>query len=196
MNLRKIKTRELTATFEKTGKLPDEEPVRLDGGSRHLYRRGQRRCPAQGRARMAIFPVVAQGALLAHRSRTITSRCWPISSITTHDIAAFTGIRTAHSGPETDVATCAEFGPRFLHSTGQAYKGGPDSGIFLQITADDANGSEYPRPGKRVSVSSRLRRRAAISTCLPGVDDGPCTCISRAICSPVSAGWSMRSHAP
>ena len=36
------------------------------------------------------------------------------------------------------VATCAEFGPRFLHSTGQAYKGGPDSGLFLQITADDA----------------------------------------------------------
>jgi transaldolase/glucose-6-phosphate isomerase len=36
------------------------------------------------------------------------------------------------------VATCAEFGPRFLHSTGQAYKGGPDSGVFLQITADDA----------------------------------------------------------
>ena len=33
--------------------------------------------------------------------------------------------------------TCAEFGPRFLHSTGQAYKGGPDSGVFLQITADD-----------------------------------------------------------
>ena len=33
------------------------------------------------------------------------------------------------------VATCVEFGPRFLHSTGQAYKGGPDSGVFLQITA-------------------------------------------------------------
>jgi transaldolase/glucose-6-phosphate isomerase len=33
------------------------------------------------------------------------------------------------------VATCAEFGPRFLHSTGQAYKGGPNSGIFLTVTA-------------------------------------------------------------
>jgi transaldolase/glucose-6-phosphate isomerase len=36
------------------------------------------------------------------------------------------------------VATCVEFGPRFLHSTGQAYKGGPNTGVFLQITCDDA----------------------------------------------------------
>jgi transaldolase/glucose-6-phosphate isomerase len=35
------------------------------------------------------------------------------------------------------VATCLGFGPRFLHSTGQAYKGGPNSGVFLQITSDD-----------------------------------------------------------
>jgi len=36
------------------------------------------------------------------------------------------------------VATCLGFGPRFLHSTGQAYKGGPNSGVFLQVTCDDA----------------------------------------------------------
>jgi transaldolase/glucose-6-phosphate isomerase len=36
------------------------------------------------------------------------------------------------------VATCLQFGPRFLHSTGQAYKGGPNTGVFLQITCDDA----------------------------------------------------------
>ena len=47
------------------------------------------------------------------------------------------------------VATCLEFGPRFLHSTGQAYKGGPDSGVFLQITADD--GEDPPIPGHRAS---------------------------------------------
>jgi len=40
--------------------------------------------------------------------------------------------------PLRRVATCVEFGPRFLHSTGQAYKGGPNSGVFLQITCDDA----------------------------------------------------------
>jgi transaldolase/glucose-6-phosphate isomerase len=47
------------------------------------------------------------------------------------------------------VATCAEFGPRFLHSTGQAYKGGPDSGVFLQITSDDAR--DLSVPGQKAS---------------------------------------------
>jgi hypothetical protein len=42
------------------------------------------------------------------------------------------------------VATCLGFGPRFLHSTGQAYKGGPNSGVFLQITCDDANDLPVP----------------------------------------------------
>ncbi|MBI1358171.1 MAG: bifunctional transaldolase/phosoglucose isomerase [Acidobacteria bacterium] len=43
-------------------------------------------------------------------------------------------------------ATCLGFGPRFLHSTGQAYKGGPNSGVFLQVTCDDAR--DAPVPGK------------------------------------------------
>ena len=42
------------------------------------------------------------------------------------------------------VATCLGFGPRFLHSTGQAYKGGPNSGVFLQITCDDAQDLAVP----------------------------------------------------
>ena len=41
---------------------------------------------------------------------------------------------------------CLGFGPRFLHSTGQAYKGGPDSGVFIQLTCDDA--LDVPVPGK------------------------------------------------
>jgi transaldolase/glucose-6-phosphate isomerase len=49
------------------------------------------------------------------------------------------------------VATVAEFGPRFLHSTGQAYKGGPNSGVFLQITAEDAH--DLAVPGERFTFS-------------------------------------------
>ncbi len=45
------------------------------------------------------------------------------------------------------VATCLGFGPRFLHSTGQAYKGGPNSGVFLQITCDDV--VDLPVPGQK-----------------------------------------------
>ena len=47
----------------------------------------------------------------------------------------------------TRVATCLGFGPRFLHSTGQAYKGGPNTGVFLQITCDDA--VDLPVPGQQ-----------------------------------------------
>jgi transaldolase/glucose-6-phosphate isomerase len=42
------------------------------------------------------------------------------------------------------VATVLGFGPRFLHSTGQDYKGGPNSGVFLQITCDDAHDLAVP----------------------------------------------------
>jgi transaldolase / glucose-6-phosphate isomerase len=47
------------------------------------------------------------------------------------------------------VATCVGFGPRYLHSTGQAYKGGPNSGVFVQITCDDAD--DLAVPGQRYS---------------------------------------------
>ncbi len=45
------------------------------------------------------------------------------------------------------VATCLGYGPRFLHSTGQAYKGGPNTGVFLQVTCDDA--ADLSVPGQR-----------------------------------------------
>ena len=47
------------------------------------------------------------------------------------------------------VATCLGFGPRFLHSTGQAYKGGPNSGVFLEVTADSAE--DVKIPGRKAS---------------------------------------------
>ena len=44
----------------------------------------------------------------------------------------------------TKAATCVGFGPRFQHSTGQAYKGGPNSGVFLQITCDNPQDLQVP----------------------------------------------------
>ncbi|MDP2932487.1 MAG: glucose-6-phosphate isomerase [Chloroflexota bacterium] len=44
------------------------------------------------------------------------------------------------------IATTLGYGPRFLHSTGQLHKGGPNTGLFLQITA--AHGSDLPIPGQ------------------------------------------------
>jgi transaldolase/glucose-6-phosphate isomerase len=59
---------------------------------------------------------------------------------------ALQGIRHAVRDKKK-VATVLGFGPRFLHSTGQAYKGGPNSGVFLQITCDDAK--DLPVPGQK-----------------------------------------------
>ncbi len=53
------------------------------------------------------------------------------------------------SATASRVATCLGFGPRFLHSTGQAYKGGPNSGVFLQITCDDRE--DLAVPGQKYS---------------------------------------------
>ena len=52
-------------------------------------------------------------------------------------------IRT-HLRDATRCATTTGYGPRFLHSTGQLHKGGPDSGVFIQVTAADARDVEIP----------------------------------------------------
>src|SRR2546428_757744 len=49
-----------------------------------------------------------------------------------------------------DCATTLGFGPRYLHSTGQLHKGGPNTGLFLVITAEDAEDAEVPEMGLTV----------------------------------------------
>jgi hypothetical protein len=56
------------------------------------------------------------------------------------------------------VATSVGFGPRYLHSTGQAHKGGPGSGVFLVITCDEPN--DLPVPGQRYSFGTIKRLQA------------------------------------
>jgi len=57
------------------------------------------------------------------------------------------------------VATCLGFGPRFLHSTGQDYKGGPNTGVFLQITSDHA--VDVAIPGQKYSFGVVIDAQAA-----------------------------------
>jgi glucose-6-phosphate isomerase len=59
----------------------------------------------------------------------------------------------------TRLATTLGYGPRFLHSTGQLHKGGPNHGIFLQLTADD--GPAVPIPGERYDFAALIRAQAA-----------------------------------
>jgi transaldolase/glucose-6-phosphate isomerase len=83
----------------------------------------------------------------------------------------------------TRAATCLGFGPRFQHSTGQAYKGGPNSGVFLQITCDDPPDIDVPGRGysfgvvKAAQASGDLavlveRGRRALRVHLTDVDSG------------------------
>ncbi len=142
----KIKTRELTDAFEKLGELPRETPV---CSSRSLALFTDRKNAE------ALRKAGADGGvdswLKAHFARLGTGDYVAILAYLAHDEA-----NMAHLQPwrlalrdRRHVATCLEFGPRFLHSTGQAYKGGPDSGVFLQITADDT--PDLAIPGHRAS---------------------------------------------
>jgi len=56
-------------------------------------------------------------------------------------------------------ATTLGFGPRFLHSTGQYHKGGPDRGVFLQVSADDLE--DLPIPGRTYSFGTLKRAQAS-----------------------------------
>jgi glucose-6-phosphate isomerase len=57
------------------------------------------------------------------------------------------------------VATTVGVGPRFLHSTGQLHKGGPPSGVFLQVVGDDPD--DLPIPGRPYGFSALKQAQAA-----------------------------------
>jgi hypothetical protein len=67
------------------------------------------------------------------------------------------------------LATTLGYGPRFLHSTGQLHKGGPNNGLFIQITADDAE--ELAVPGEPYSFSV-LKQAQALGDLRSLVDKG------------------------
>jgi transaldolase/glucose-6-phosphate isomerase len=142
----KIKTRELTGAFEKTGSLPGEQPV-ASSPEADLYTDQHNAADLRNAG--------ADGTLgswiKAHLSRTSSGDYVALLAYIERDKAFIDALQKMRLlvRDKRHVATCAEFGPRFLHSTGQAYKGGPDSGVFLQITADDAE--DLPVPGQKAS---------------------------------------------
>ncbi|MBI4242086.1 MAG: glucose-6-phosphate isomerase [Candidatus Rokubacteria bacterium] len=56
------------------------------------------------------------------------------------------------------LATTVGYGPRYLHSTGQLHKGGPDTGLFIQITSDDPD--DLAVPGEPYSFGVLKRAQA------------------------------------
>jgi transaldolase / glucose-6-phosphate isomerase len=141
----KVATRALTSEYEKNGSLPPEKPVLEDNGVK-LFTDEKN---AAELAKAAGSEKSLTGYVKAHLNRIHAGDYFAVLGyvqMNAEHAQALQGIRQAVRD-KRHVATCLGFGPRFLHSTGQAYKGGPNSGVFLQITCDDA--VELPVPGQK-----------------------------------------------
>jgi len=141
----KIATRNLTTEYEKTGSLPAESPILEDGGAK-LFTDSKN---ADALAKAAGSDKSLTGYLRAHIKRAGAGDYFALLAyiqMNSEHEALLQKLRHALRD-QKQVATCLEFGPRFLHSTGQAYKGGPNSGVILQLTCDDA--ADLPVPGQK-----------------------------------------------
>ena len=139
----KVVARKLTSEYEQKGSLP-KEPVRFEQDGIQVFTDD------------ANWKAIAGGKSLDELLRSFLSRLTPgdyfallaYVPMNAQNEAILQRIRHRVRDAAKN-ATCLGFGPRFLHSTGQAYKGGPNSGVFLQITCDHKN--DVPVPGQRYS---------------------------------------------
>jgi glucose-6-phosphate isomerase len=153
----KIETRTLTAAYEQTGALPKREPVMVG---------------SQAEIDFALYATEAYAAKLNAEQTLIGYLRAHLDQIHAGDyfaVLAFLPMFAQHEAAiqalrhkvrdAKRVATCLGFGPRFLHSTGQDYKGGPNSGVFLQITADHT--VDVAIPGQKLSFGVVIDAQAA-----------------------------------
>ncbi len=143
----KVATRALTTAYESTGALPPETPL-VEDGELKLFTDEDN---AATLLRAAGDEPSVAAVIKAHLDRLEAGDYFAL--------LAYIEMSPAHDEPlqaarhalrdAKRVATCLEYGPRFLHSTGQAYKGGPATGVFLQITCDDT--ADLPVPDQRYS---------------------------------------------
>jgi transaldolase/glucose-6-phosphate isomerase len=141
----KVATRQLTSAYEETGALPPETPILVDSDIKLFTDEKNTTVLVTDAGNNKTLV----GYLKAHLNRLTAGDYFCIS--------AYIEMNDLHQAPLQEmrkvvrdtkkVATCLGFGPRFLHSTGQAYKGGPNTGVFLQITCDDAE--DLPVPGQQ-----------------------------------------------
>jgi transaldolase / glucose-6-phosphate isomerase len=130
----KIEARKITDAYEQSGNLPDEVPFFEENG-------------------IGLFSTAEYASELEKvvEEKTISSfleaHLWSIAENDYFAVLAYIEMDAEHEQilqqirtqvlEHYSVATCVGFGPRFLHSTGQAYKGGANNGVFLQITSGD-----------------------------------------------------------
>jgi transaldolase/glucose-6-phosphate isomerase len=137
----KIETKKLTEAYEREGALPAETSLFESDGIK-LF--------ADPKNASVLNELVADQTLdnflKAHLDRLQAGDYFALLAYVEMNQDHETALQAARHlvRDEKRVATCLGFGPRFLHSTGQAYKGGPNEGVFLQVTCDDANDLVVP----------------------------------------------------
>jgi transaldolase/glucose-6-phosphate isomerase len=141
----KIATRNLTSEYEKSGSLPPESPF-FSGDGVSLFS-DEANITALKKSVTAVPTLTAY--LKAHLSRVGAGDYFALLAYVEMNQAHEKILQEIRTGVRNSkrAATCLGFGPRFLHSTGQAYKGGPNSGVFLQITCNDK--IDLPVPGQK-----------------------------------------------
>jgi transaldolase / glucose-6-phosphate isomerase len=145
----KIATKSLTSEYEKTGSLPAEKPILEDKGVKLFTDEKNAGALAKAAASNSLV-----GYLKAHLGRLQPGDYFALLGyiqMNDQHEQQLQAIRHAVRDKK-HVATCLGFGPRFLHSTGQAYKGGPNTGVFLQLTCDDAN--DLPVPDQKYTFGT------------------------------------------
>jgi len=143
----KIVTKQLTSEDERTGSLPPEKPILEEAGFKLFA--DERNAAALAKAAGNASGDEFKNYLRAHLARLGAGDYFALLGYVEMNAEHESLLQSLRMTvrDRKRVATCLGFGPRFLHSTGQAYKGGPNSGVFLQITCDDAN--DLPVPGQK-----------------------------------------------
>ncbi len=147
----KIVTKQLTSEYETKGALPAEKPIVEEAGFKLFTdeRNAADLAKDIAKAAGASSDSALKNYLRAHLARLATGDYFALLAyveMNAEHESLLQNLRLAVRDRKR-VATVLGFGPRFLHSTGQAYKGGPNSGVFLQVTCDDAQ--DLPVPGQK-----------------------------------------------
>jgi transaldolase/glucose-6-phosphate isomerase len=153
----KVVAKRLAAEYEKTGTFPEEEPL-LSSRGLTLFtdakgRRTLMEKAGDGRASLASY-------LRAHVDLLRDGDYFALVAFLAMSESNHRALQAMRHlvRDRKRVATTVGFGPRFLHSTGQAHKGGPNSGVFLQLTCDDAH--DLPVPGQKYPFGAIKRAQA------------------------------------
>jgi glucose-6-phosphate isomerase len=135
-------TRELLEGFAKEGKLREQTMI-VQGDGLTIY--------ADERTAASLPSTSLVKTLRAHLMKARPGDYIALLDYVeeTEDIEASIQDIRRYLRTATKCATTTGYGPRFLHSTGQLHKGGPDTGLFIQNTADDA--IDFPIPGEAYS---------------------------------------------